>query len=114
MFAAFELKKRVSEALKPVPVTTSLAMVLKALEKVWQPKLDATKPASPAAFKGFPKLTQIFDFRVVAGAWKVDFTSRGSIASLGTNARPSLPLQQDRWEVRVQGTAGAHGELLER
>ena len=87
MFAAFELKKRVSEALKPVPVTTSLAMVLKALEKVWQPKLDATKPASPAAFKGFPKLTQIFDIRVVAGAWKVDFTSRGSIASLGTNAQ---------------------------
>jgi V8-like Glu-specific endopeptidase len=90
MFAAFELKKRVSEALKPVPVTTSLAMVLNALEKVWQPKLDATKPASPAAFKGFPKLTQIFDIRVVAGAWKVDFTSRGSIASLGTNAQAEL------------------------
>jgi len=87
MFAAFELKKRVSEALKPVPVTTSLPMVLKALEKVWQAKLDATKPASPAAFKGFPKLTQIFDIRVVAGVWKVDFTSRGSIASLGTNTQ---------------------------
>ena len=87
LFAAFELRERVRDALTTVPTTAPLGAVLRNIQTAWQPQLDSLKPRNSAAFRSFPRLNEIFDIRVVAGKWSVEFKSRGSIASLGSDAQ---------------------------
>src|SRR6266516_4343892 len=61
LYAAFELRSRLQDAISGVPVTTPVPALIAQVKKTWQPVIDAKKPKDAAAFAGFPNFTDIFD-----------------------------------------------------
>jgi Beta-lactamase enzyme family len=82
LYAAFELRKQLQDAISNVPTSIPVANLIAEVRKTWQPLLDATKPNDRAAFSGFPSLSEIFDITPSGSSWSVEFTTRGDIGTL--------------------------------
>jgi hypothetical protein len=97
LYAAFELRKQLQDAISAVPVSTSVASLIAEVRKTWQPLLDATKPNDRAAFNGFPSLSEIFDIRPSGSTWNVKFTTKGDIGTLPDGEFAEWPLLKDKF-----------------
>jgi beta-lactamase family protein len=91
LYAAFELRKRLQDAIAGVPVTTSVSALIAQVKKTWQPLIDAQKPKNAAAFAGFPNLTDIFDITLSGSSWSVTFTTKGDINTLADKEGAGWP-----------------------
>ena len=92
LYAAFELRKRLQDAISGVPVTTPVPALIAQVKKTWQPLIDAKKPKDAAAFAGFPNLTEIFDITAPGASWSVAFTTKGDINTLADKESAQWPL----------------------
>src|SRR6266481_5143820 len=92
LYAAFELRKRLQDAISGVPVTTPVPALIAQVKKTWQPLIDAKKPKDAAAFAGFPNLTDIFDITPSSASWSVTFTTKGDINTLADKESAQWPL----------------------
>lgn len=92
LYAAFELRKRLQDAISGVPVTTPVPALIAQVKKTWQPLIDAKKPKDAAAFAGFPNLTDIFDITPSGSSWSVTFTTKGDINTLADKESAQWPL----------------------
>ena len=92
LYAAFELRKRLQDAISGVPVTTPVPALIAQVKKTWQPLIDAKKPKDAAAFAGFPNLTEIFDITASGASWSVAFTTKGDINTLADKESAQWPL----------------------
>jgi hypothetical protein len=92
LYAAFELRQRLQDAISGVPVTTPVPALIAQVKKTWQPLIDAKKPKDAAAFAGFPSLTDIFDITPSGASWSVAFTTKGDINTLGDKESAQWPL----------------------
>jgi hypothetical protein len=92
LYAAFELRKRLQDAISGVPVTTPVPALIAQVKKTWQPLIDAKKPKDAAAFAGFPNLTDIFDITPSGASWSVTFTTKGDINTLADKESAQWPL----------------------
>jgi len=91
LYAAFELRKRLQDAIAGVPVTTPVPAIIAQVKKIWQPLIDAKKPKNAAAFAGFPNLTDIFDITPAGSSWSVTFTTKGDINTLADKESAAWP-----------------------
>ena len=91
LYAAFELRKRLQDAISGVPVTTPVPALIAQVKKTWQPLIDANKPKDAAAFAGFPNLADIFDITPSGASWSVTFTTKGNINTLGDKESAEWP-----------------------
>jgi hypothetical protein len=84
LYAAFELRGGIRRALKDIPTNVPVADVFTAIQKKWQPLLDVNNPADSRAFKGFPRLKDIFDVapNATGTGWTVEFKTSGTIGNL--------------------------------
>ena len=92
LYAAFELRKQLQDAISGVPVATPVPAMIAQVKKTWQPLIDAKKPKDAAAFAGFPNLTDIFDITPFGGSWSVTFTTKGDINTLADKESAQWPL----------------------
>jgi hypothetical protein len=92
LYAAFELRKQLQDAISGVPVATPVPALIAQVKKTWQPLIDAKKPKNAAAFAGFPNLTDIFDITPSGGSWSVTFTTKGDINTLADKESAQWPL----------------------
>jgi hypothetical protein len=92
LYAAFELRKRLQDAISGVPVTTSVPALIAQVKKTWQPLIDVKKPKDAAAYAGFPNLTDIFDITPSGASWSVTFTTKGDINTLADKESAQWPL----------------------
>jgi hypothetical protein len=92
LYAAFELRKRLQDAISGVLVATSVPAIVAQVKKTWQPLIDAKKPKDAAAFTGFPNLTDIFDITPSGASWSVTFTTKGDINTLADKESAQWPL----------------------
>jgi hypothetical protein len=92
LYAAFELRKRLQDAISGVPVATPVPAIIAQVKKTWQPLIDAKKPKDAAAFAGFPNLTGIFDITPSGSSWSVTFTTKGDINTLVDKESAQWPL----------------------
>lgn len=92
LYAAFELRKRLQDAISGVPVATPVPAIIAQVKKTWQPLLDTQKPKNAAAFTGFPNLTDIFDITPSGSSWSVTFTTKGDINTLADKEGAGWPL----------------------
>jgi hypothetical protein len=92
LYAAFELRKQLQDAISGVPVTTPVPALIAQVKKTWQPLIDAKKPKDAAAFAGFPNLTDIFDITPSGASWSVTFTTKGDINTLADKESAQWPL----------------------
>jgi hypothetical protein len=92
LYAAFELRKRLQDAISGVAVATPVPAIIAQVKKTWQPLIDAKKPKDAAAFAGFPSLTDIFDITASGASWSVAFTTKGDINTLADKESAQWPL----------------------
>jgi hypothetical protein len=92
LYAAFELRKQLQDAISGVPVATPVPAIIAQVKKTWQPLIDAKKPKDAAAFAGFPNLTDIFDITPSGASWSVTFTTKGDINTLADKESAQWPL----------------------
>jgi hypothetical protein len=92
LYAAFELRKRLQDAISGVPVATPVPALIAQVKKTWQPLIDAKKTKDAAAFVGFPNLTDIFDITPSGASWSVTFTTKGDINTLADKESAQWPL----------------------
>jgi hypothetical protein len=92
LYAAFELRKQLQDAISGVPVATPVPAMITQIKKTWQPLIDAKKPKDAAAFAGFPNLTDIFDITPSGASWSVTFTTKGDINTLADKESAQWPL----------------------
>jgi hypothetical protein len=92
LYAAFELRKQLQDAISGVPVATPVPAMIAQVKKTWQPLIDAKKPKDAAAFAGFPNLTNIFDITPSGASWSVTFTTKGDINTLADKESAQWPL----------------------
>ena len=92
LYAAFELRKQLQDAISGVPAATPVPAMIAQVKKTWQPLIDVKKPKDAAAFAGFPNLTDIFDITSSGGSWSVTFTTKGDINTLADKESAQWPL----------------------
>jgi hypothetical protein len=92
LYAAFELRKQLQDAISGVPIATPVPAMIAQVKKTWQPLIDAKKPKDAAAFAGFPNLTDIFDITPSGASWSVTFTTKGDINTLADKESAQWPL----------------------
>jgi hypothetical protein len=97
LYAAFELRKQLQDAVSNVPTSIPVANLIAEVRKTWQPLLDATKPNDRAAFSGFPSLSEIFDITPSGSSWSVEFTTKGDIGILPDAEFAEWPLLKGKF-----------------
>jgi hypothetical protein len=97
LYAAFELRKQLQDAISAVPTSVPVADLIAEVRRTWQPLLDATKPNDRAAFNGFPSLSEIFDITPSGSSWSVQFTTKGDIATLADGELAEWPVLKGKF-----------------
>jgi hypothetical protein len=100
LYAAFELRKQLQDAISAVPTSVPVADLIAEVRRTWQPLLDATKPNDPAAFSGFPSLSEIFDITPSSSSWSVKFTTKGNIGTLADAESAEWPVLKGKFGFR--------------
>jgi Beta-lactamase enzyme family len=100
LYAAFELRKQLQDAISAVPTSIPVANLIAEVRRTWQPLLDATKPNDRAAFNGFPSLAEIFDITPSGSSWSVQFTTKGDIGTLSNAEFAQWPLLNGKFGFR--------------
>jgi hypothetical protein len=97
LYAAFELRKQLQDAISNVPTSVPVADLIAEIRRTWQPLIDATKPNDSAAFSGFPSLSEIFDITPSGSSWSVKFTTKGDIGTLPNAEFAEWPLLKGKF-----------------